>query len=504
MGIEGNISEKIVSEVMTEKSVTGLLTEKSLSTTWQDALLDNLGPAVVSAEVGLIDDHTIDLLMDENPAAIVPDIADFVPLFSGGDVSISDVTIDGLHIYLSLSRSIEYGETGTIAYIPGDNKLQDAEGNPTSAFNKEVTNNVEQIADNPILQTVILKTESTIELTYDINLDESSIPASDTFNVLINSIANAVTNVAISAKAVTLSLTNKCYWGDSGSVAYTKPGSNMIKSVSGGQAESFESTPASNVISLEAETTVLLTAGRYNDAPTDALKALINKTIVDLKSDGVFQMADCMYIRGVHESLLACQNWIKNAHNSTLFNNPTFTPKVGFSGDGSTSYINNNYNPKSHADKLALGDVTMCWLQHTLGSTTGRYILGCNDTTGTSARMYLLYYTTGNDRMYLNSGTYNGNVNCEADKVIGFSRISGQNQGYVDGYASGAVTLGVTDGELPEFDIYELCANLNGSPNGFNNGNIMFSFYGKGLNATQMLALYTRIKYFFDNVGGTF
>lgn len=254
----------------------------------------------------------------------------------------------------------------------------------------------------------------------------------------------------------------------------------------------------------EAETAVLCAVGRYTDPPSAELRALINTTIAGLKTDGVFQKGDCLYVRGVHEELFACQNWIKNAHNSTLVDSPTFTAKVGFKGNGTTSYINNNYNPKSQADKLVLGDVTVCFMQHTLGTATGKYILGCNDTTGTAARMYLLYYTTGNDRMYLHSGTYNGNVNCEADKIIGYSRISGQNQGYVDGYASGVITYGVTDGELPEFDIYELCENLNGSPNGFNNGDIMFSFIGAGLNATEMLALYTRIKYFYDNVGSTF
>ena len=197
-------------------------------------------------------------------------------------------------------------------------------------------------------------------------------------------------------------------------------------------------------------------------------------------------------------------NWIKNAHNSTLVNSPTFTPKVGFTGNGSTMYINNNFNPKSQESNFAYNDATVVWMQSTLSTLTGRYVLGANDTVAPAYRACLLYYTTGNDRMYFQSASYNGNVNCQAGKQIGYTRIAGSLQGYVDGEASGAATAGLLEGDIVDLEMLELCVNANGAPAGYNNGDIMFSFYGKGLTTTQMLALYTRIKYYFDNVGGTF
>lgn len=44
-------------------------------------------------------------------------------------------------LYLTLDRAIQYGETGTISYIPGTNKLTGTNGGLVAAFTKTVTNN---------------------------------------------------------------------------------------------------------------------------------------------------------------------------------------------------------------------------------------------------------------------------------------------------------------------------------------------------------------------------
>jgi hypothetical protein len=303
---------------------------------------------------------------------------------------------------------------------------------------------------------------------------------------------------------VVLTLSRAITAGETGTVSYT---GTALKGTDGLSVNPFTQSVINNVEEeeeeYEAETETLCAEGRYTDAPSAALKTLINTTIKGLKDDGVWALGDCLYVRGVHESLFACQNWIKNAHNSTLNNAPTFTPKVGFTGNGSTMSINNNYTPSTEAVNLSLTSVTIAAISPTLGTTTGRQLLGAQNTV-VAKRQYLTVYTAGNERMYLHSGTYSGNVNLVAGQHTGWVRINTTTQGYVDGYASGATTAGVNDVALVDYSVHELGYNLNGTPSGLYNGSISFSFYGGALDATKMLALYTRIKYFYDHVNSTF
>ena len=402
---------------------------------------------------------------------------------------------------LVIGRAVEASEAGTIQYTPGTNKLQGVSGALVAAFTESVTNNV--VVAIPVLVPPIIienAAPTKIKVPYDIALDLTSIPATSAY---VLSSGRTVITVEVFELYVLLTASSRYYWGDSETVAYTKPGTNMIKSTLDGEADSFTATAITNQVALDAATTALIAVGRYTDAPTDALKALINKTIVDGKEDGWFQLGDAMYIRGVHESLLACQNWIKNAHNSDLVNNPTFTGKQGFKSDGVTSYIINNYTPSTQAVQYALNDCTIVFYQKILSTINSRPILGSHNSVDSySARV--LFYTASNELNFIHSIGNNNKVNIAAEDHLGYVRSGTSIQGYKNGNVSGTVTTGLTATGLPIHSIMELTENVNGNPSTKIDGQISFTFYGKGLTAIQMLALYTRIAYFFANVGGTF
>lgn len=256
----------------------------------------------------------------------------------------------------------------------------------------------------------------------------------------------------------------------------------------------------------EPETEILCAEGRYTTAPSTALKDLINTTIKGLKDDGVFAKGDCLYFRNVHEELFACQNWIKNAHNSTLVNTPEFTPKIGFKGNGLTSYIDNNYNPYSDALNFGLNSATIAWMCPALGTNNERYILGT--LTGGAPATYIIAYfkTAANEVMFMNEKTLTGNNNVamSAGSYISYSKINNGIQGYLNGYVSGGVDTVTTADRISIYDMFEFCGSHNTGPFVFYNGSLAFSFYGGALNDAESLALYTRAKYFTDNVGGTF
>ena len=105
-------------------------------------------PAFYSAEVGTVASDTLVIRFDHVLQIVTPAAGDFTPLFSGGAVTVTNVVITDLggyyYVYLTLSRVIVFGETGTIQYTPGVNKLIGVA--PYNAdvygFTEPVTNNV--------------------------------------------------------------------------------------------------------------------------------------------------------------------------------------------------------------------------------------------------------------------------------------------------------------------------------------------------------------------------
>ncbi len=77
-----------------------------------------------------------------------------------------------------------------------------------------------------------------IQMTYSLSL-ASVVPPNSAFNVLVNSVARAVNSVLISGTKVQLTLASAIKFGDIVTVSYTKPSSNPLQTVGGGQASSI-------------------------------------------------------------------------------------------------------------------------------------------------------------------------------------------------------------------------------------------------------------------------
>ncbi|WP_322784525.1 SwmB domain-containing protein, partial [Verminephrobacter aporrectodeae] len=97
--------------------------------------------------------------------------------------------------------------------------------------------------------------------TGNLDADASHKPASGAFTVLVNGVANAVTNVAIEpqAKTVTLTLTTAVTSDQTVTVAYADPttgnDANAIQDTAGNDAASFAATAVTNNTPVPADTT---------------------------------------------------------------------------------------------------------------------------------------------------------------------------------------------------------------------------------------------------------
>jgi hypothetical protein len=80
--------------------------------------------------------------------------------------------------------------------------------------------------------------------------------------------------------------------------------------------------------------------------PDDTRKELIDNFVGAIKTAGVFSKLDALYLRAAHTSQAALLNVINPAlYASTAQGSPTFTADVGYSTNGSSSYVRTSFNP---------------------------------------------------------------------------------------------------------------------------------------------------------------
>ena len=96
-------------------------------------------------------------------------------------------------------------------------------------------------------------------------------------------------------------------------------------------------------------------------APSASQQTIQNTLVTDLKAAGVWDKLDVFYVFATDgDSNFATLNWkAPSSHQVTKVNSPTFTADSGFAGDGSSSYLNTNYNPANSGTNYTLNDASI-------------------------------------------------------------------------------------------------------------------------------------------------
>lgn len=84
---------------------------------------------------------------------------------------------------------------------------------------------------------------------------------------------------------------------------------------------------------------------RMTTPPTAARKAIINTTIKSLITAGIWAKLDALWFMAAADSQTAKLNWVANQFNLTEVSAPTFTTDRGFTGNGTTSYLDTGAAP---------------------------------------------------------------------------------------------------------------------------------------------------------------
>lgn len=120
--------------------------------------------------------------------------------------------------------------------------------------------------------------------------------------------------------------------------------------------------------------------------PSIGQQALQNQMLIDLKLAGVWSKLDTFAKFDTDgNSSFALIDW-KRLTQYTAVNNPTFTPNQGFTGNGTSNYIDTNYNPFSQAVNFGLNNATVgTYIRTAPASPVGtKSVYGTSDTGGIS------------------------------------------------------------------------------------------------------------------------
>lgn len=203
-------------------------------------------PAYIGSVVENATPSRLEMTYSLTLANIIPGTSAFVVKVNTVTRTITSVSISGTKVYLTLSSPVVYGDAVTVAYTkPATNPLQTPAGGQAASLSASIViNNV--AAPIPVYVSSVVEnaTPSRLEITYNLTL-ANIIPAASSFAVKVNTVSRAVSSVAVSGTKVYLTLSSPVTYGDAVTVAYTKPSTNPLQTVQGGQAVSIS---AQNVI----------------------------------------------------------------------------------------------------------------------------------------------------------------------------------------------------------------------------------------------------------------
>ena len=109
--------------------------------------------------------------------------------------------------------------------------------------------------------------------------------------------------------------------------------------------------------------------------PSDAVKLKQNTLLASMKADGVWAKLDVFYVFAVdnNASAFATLNWKNpNANQASIASSPTFVNNGGFQGNGTSSFIDTNFNPATQGVQYTQNNASRYFFTHAI-SGSGRF-----------------------------------------------------------------------------------------------------------------------------------
>ena len=258
-------------------------------------------PTFISASIANVSPSLLTLTYDITlNNSVIPAASSFIVIVNSQARTVNSVSISDKKVNLTLSSAVKSGENVTVSYTkPTTNPLQASTGKEAATISaQKVTNNVQAIIPVYVSSVIENATPSVLEMSYDQTL-ANIVPSASAFKVLVNSSSRSISAVTVSGTKVMLTLSSPVVYGNSVTVAYTKPSASPLQTSSGAQAATISAQNVTNNIrsaiptfvsaSIENASPSVLSM-TYNLSLTNkvpaasAFKVLVNSTSRSVKS----------------------------------------------------------------------------------------------------------------------------------------------------------------------------------------------------------------------------
>lgn len=252
----------------------------------------------------------------------------------------------------------------------------------------------------------------------------------------------------------------------------------------------------------EPEATALFL--RFTTPPTGARKIRINNLIRTLKSGGGWAKLDAFYVLAAANAQASGLNWIADAYNLTPVNSPTFTADRGYTGNGSSSYLNTGYNPTTAVGaKLALNSGHVAAWNLTSRSAAGTALIGSRNTAITSWIEIEPRVNVSGDKFVhrVNSGGGTTTANTSSDGYFVANRSGpSASQGFRNGVEVGSSTTSSL--LIPNATIMLLARGTEaGFADALSSDQIAAASIGASLTADEVAVTYAALTAYLTGVG---
>ena len=200
--------------------------------------------------------------------------------------------------------------------------------------------------------------------------------------------------------------------------------------------------------------------------PSSGQQTLQNQLVLDLKSGGIWAKLDTFYAFATDgDSDFASINWKDpNTFELSEVNSPTFTPDVGFTGDGVSSYLDPSYNQGTDGVNWSNPNGSFGVLVDTPNSTNARSYVGYDSSISTMRRgtaklinsvLMTVDATTSNNFIHININStqaslfYNGVQQATSTGTfVDTGNMTFLAEGGITSFGNGTISIGFFGGDL--------------------------------------------------------
>lgn len=236
---------------------------------------------------------------------------------------------------------------------------------------------------------------------------------------------------------------------------------------------------------------------RMSVTPDATRQGHITTLYNSLNSAGIIAKLDALYIIAAHDAQAARLNWLKNNFNLTAVSSPTFTTDRGYAGNGTTSYMETDFNPSTGGAHNFVQDGASIgiWSRSNVNNS-GQFDIGCGTSTGAglNSRSSLANTMRGSITTTGASSNYGSNTTSVGHFAL-VRTSSSLTTGYIDGSSVGTASTASTG--VPSATINLMRA---GGAN-YSTRQLAAAYIGGGLTSTDMSNLDSALRTYLTAIG---